>query len=148
MCFHRRSADCQPQAHAAGLGRVEGVESLLGVGEAGAGIENTDADSLLDRPGIEQDAALAISEIIHCLDRIVEKVDEHLLKEHAVALHDRSTGSQIELHHDLVGVGVVADQAGRLAGRGVDRHGQSIRLGPAEQLAHALDDVACMFGAP
>ena len=115
-----RSADRQSQAHAAALGREEGLEYLPGDRrvEPGPGVRycNRYLAGRIHRCANTQPAREAIR-TAHHLDGVANQVDQQLLNLRAVGVHIGGTGAQLRLERD----GLAADlEAHELEGLGND----------------------------
>src|SRR5512132_826504 len=99
-----RAADRQADADAFGFGRVERLEDSLRTIriEPDAGIAYLDHHAVRALCRYDRQLARAIVHGAHCLDRVHDQVEKHLLKLHSIARHVRQRSVQRCLEHDVV----------------------------------------------
>ena len=105
MSLDDRAADRQPDAHAAALGRVEGIKELvhsLPV-DARAGIPHGHAHAIAVLPfGSDQQVPRAVVDADHRVRGVAKQVQEDLLKLDTIANERREIISELRLNDDAV----------------------------------------------
>src|ERR1041385_3954259 len=102
MVLNNRAADPEAHPHSLWLGRVKSLKKPRGVraAEAHAGIAHLDDRRRLaiefSNSGYDPQSSLAVCDVRHCLDSVLDKVQHHLLQLNAVPTDRGQAGGQVQ----------------------------------------------------
>src|SRR5579862_1317716 len=144
MRFDDRPGDRQSEAHAAGFGRVECIENLLGPDrpKAGAGVAHADGDiarTVLGR--IDGEKSACLGRVFHRLDRIENEVEHDLLHLYRVGPQRGEVVAQAGLQHDMMLADLAGGQRQNVADDVIDVASRFQRRRPLGQRAHTPNDL-------
>ncbi len=149
MRLDDRAADRQSHPHALRLGRHERLENSVRhfVGKTGSRIGHGDLDGVVAFAArLDNDQSLLAIGAYNCIHRVPEKVQQHLFDLNVIGQDGRQVRIDPQFDLDLALRRLDAGETDS----GVDqrRHldeGSSVRSA-ADELAEAIEDVACTFG--
>src|SRR6516162_2589388 len=128
--FHNWTADRQSHSHAGRLGCVKRIEKTIEVFLAYArpGIPDRDDHTIwLVRLSADLQLAYVQAALTHCLDRVQDQVEDHLLKLGPISCHGRQAFGKLRLYRNAVFHGFTPRELDHPADRFIDMQGLHLR---------------------
>ncbi|ENN87843.1 hypothetical protein RHSP_48028 [Rhizobium freirei PRF 81] len=144
MRFDNRPADCEPHSHAIRLGRVESFEYPAEPGRRHTNtcVAHADRDLAFGGGSADEQLTGLRVDISQGFNRVHDKIEDHLLKLHAIAGNEWQIIRQLGAKKDLVLPDFAANELQHIANRLDQIEHIARRRRPRDELANTSNDIA------